>query len=319
MQLGSTLGANLVCGSIVAILYGAMCLQCYSYFQRAHKTRSRFLGYSVLLLWALGTAHMVFVECDMYLNLVANFGDVEKVLNVTFWPTPALEVITLVTTLFVQSWYCHRLWVLSSKNALLTYFLIVVIFASFSLGMASVIEIVMLKNFANFHAVVWMSLACVSLTTFADFYISSALCYFIYKERKYVRSRMGSLLNTIIVYTVSINLITGLVSVSYIITNFLLPDTWVYVGEYMIFCGLYCNSLLAWINARDSVRERLDCPTTGVAATVSPSSVMFAPAPASRSRSVPIDTISIVRAESTRSERSHENFDEKSTIRFSAV
>lgn len=124
--------------------------------------------------------------------------------------------------------------------------------------MASCIEIVITRSLSRYRSVLWLSLVSVSLTTFADFYIAASLCLIIYRERKGVRQSTSSLLNTIIVYTVSTGLVTSVVSVSYIIANLTLPNTWVWVGEYMLFCGLYCNSLLAWINARDQFRERFD-------------------------------------------------------------
>lgn len=322
MQLGSTLGANLISGSIVAMLYGAMCLQCYSFYQRSHESKqTKWASLSVFFLWLLSTLHLIFTEFDMYLNLVANFGNVEKVLNETFWPVPAIDVITLVTTLFCQCWYCHRMWKLSDKNRPLTYTLLVVIILWFSFGMASCVEIVIVQSFAQYHAIVWLSLTSVSLTTFADFYIAASLCFFLFRRRKdSFRVRTSSLLNTIIIYTVSTGLLTSMVSVSYIVANLTLPNTWIWVGEYMVFCGLYCNSLLAWINAREYHRQYIQRPMGS--ATLS--QVVFrgiAPGapPAQRDSAVglpvmaplPIEELSIVHSESDTS-GDDSDFSEKS-------
>lgn len=261
MQYGSTIGAKLIFCSLVALLYGLICAQCYGYYQRAHQERfqSKVVSLSVFLLWLLSTLHFIFSEMDMYLSLIS-VVDSGKILNKTFWEVTAVDVLTLVTTLFAQCWYCHRMWVLSDKNKLLTYPLLGIIVMWFGFGTASCVEIVVSKNLAQYRSVLWLSLTSVSLTTLADFYIAMSLVYILYQQRKGIRQRTSSLLNIIIIYTVATGLITSVVSVSYLIANLTLPNTWIWVGEYMLFCGLHCNSLLFWINARRQLRQDIEQP-----------------------------------------------------------
>lgn len=135
MQFGSTLGAKLVSCSLVGVLYGMVCAQCYSFYQRSNRgTSNRVISFSVFLLWLLSSTHFIFSEMDTYLSLVGvvNRGEIN---NVAHWQTAAVDIVTLVTTLFVQCWYCHRMWILSRKNALLVHTLLVIIVLWFGTDM----------------------------------------------------------------------------------------------------------------------------------------------------------------------------------------
>ncbi|GJE99430.1 hypothetical protein PsYK624_156920 [Phanerochaete sordida] len=276
MQFGSTLGATLISGAIVAILYGTLNVQCYSFYHH-YGLQSKFLISIVCLLWILCTLHLVFTEINMYFIFVSNFGNVD--VSKSFWPVSASDAVTVITALVVQCWYCNRVWILSNENKTLTYIPISMIIVSFGFGAATCAEIISKHgSIDEFHAIEWVPLVTVASMSAADVYIAMALCYLLYKHRKHVLPRTSSVLNTVMIYTVSTGLLTSAVSVSFIVALLALSGTWVWVGEYTLFCGLYCNSLLAWINARDYLRERLDLTLNTSAARpgVPLSSVRFA-------------------------------------------
>ncbi|GJE99431.1 hypothetical protein PsYK624_156930 [Phanerochaete sordida] len=258
MQFGSTLGTTLISGTIVAILYGTLNVQCYSFYHH-YGLQSKYLASIVCLLWIFCTLHLVFTEINMYLIFVSNLGNVDLVVSASLWPVWAGSVVTVTTALVVQCWYCNRVWILSDKNQTLTYIPISMIVVSFGFGAATCAEMISKHGqFSEFEAIKWVALVTVASMSSADVYIATTLCVLLYKHRKHVLPRTSSVLNIVMIYTVSTGLLTSVVSVSFIIALLALSGTWVWVGEYYLFCGLYCNSLLAWLNARGYLRERLD-------------------------------------------------------------
>jgi len=98
----------------------------------------------------------------------------------------------------------------------------------------------------------------------ADITIAVSQCRILWKYRSGIRyKRTDYVVNTLMVYSVNTCLLTGLESILFVVTFVALPTTWVSIGLYCFQSKLITNAVLASLNARSSLRERLSQPVHG--------------------------------------------------------
>ncbi|KAH9066191.1 hypothetical protein EDB87DRAFT_1678942 [Lactarius vividus] len=113
-------------------LYGVLCVQIYVYSYNFPKDPRpvKFLGLSSTLLgsslmsrctlssfiFVLETVQTALTGADIYYWFVAGFGDVERFGKSRFSPID-VPIMTAVTSLIVQGYFCYRIWVLMNRRS----------------------------------------------------------------------------------------------------------------------------------------------------------------------------------------------------------
>ncbi|KIJ26165.1 hypothetical protein M422DRAFT_272797 [Sphaerobolus stellatus SS14] len=203
--------------------------------------------------------------------------------------TPGLA-LSCYTTVFlpvaVQSFYALRVWVLSGKNTYLALILIITTLTSAVTGVSAycfrlIIQIVT-KHFATSIVLVRLDVGgsviiiydhfcrVVQTISFAcsvacDITISLSLAFFLNRRKKEgIKSTQSAVLR-LMLYALNIGLITSIFTLVNVVTwRTTSPERFTWVIFYSWTGGIYFNSVLVSLNARASIRSRLNAhiPTT---------------------------------------------------------
>ncbi|KAJ7589048.1 hypothetical protein C8J56DRAFT_30161 [Mycena floridula] len=255
----NTLGAAFIGGILASILYGVTCVQTFIFFNSGRNQRLYLKGV-VLTLWSLDTIHLICVCHALYWYLITNFLNafvLEKLAWYRGWcPSHAHERYNCPEVVFT-----YRVWILSGKSRLLTYPLILMIFLVQLDGLASGIKALMSPTFVVLAEFTWVLYVGFILSVVADWAIAMVLCYYLYRSRSGIKST-DSLISVLMAYTINIGLLTSVCFLACFITYAVMKN-YVFLALYFPISKLYVNSLLATLNARESLQARDLAYSTG--------------------------------------------------------
>lgn len=123
---------------------------------------------------------------------------------------------------------------LSEKNRVLAYPLLMLVTLAFATAAASFLQLSLSRTVAEFQSKQWISYIAVAFVTTADVYIAVTLCYFLKKHRHGVMPQTYLFVNTLLVYTVSSGLLTSVVALAYVFLSLLLPQTYIWWAVYFV-------------------------------------------------------------------------------------
>ncbi|KAI6164995.1 hypothetical protein EDD17DRAFT_1474132, partial [Pisolithus thermaeus] len=90
-------------------------------------------------------------------------------------------------------------------------------------------------------------------TAVSDVLIAGCLCFLLQKSRTGFR-RSDTMINKLMLFSLNTGLLTGIFAVASLISISLWPNAFIYIAFYFCVGRLYCNSLLATLNARRIIR-----------------------------------------------------------------
>ncbi|KAF4570932.1 hypothetical protein EYR40_007420 [Pleurotus pulmonarius] len=243
----------LLLGSALACpLYGVALAQGISYF-RNYLRDPTFVKYSIALLLVIDGAHTFSLANAIlvwYLRAAPS----------TQYP-PGLPIslfFSYVTTGFVQSAFTLRVWILSSKNWLVTSILGFFVLSQLvgGLGMAASQQINgEVSSVLDINSKAFGSLELVS-AMICDIMISSSLVYFLHKNRSGIKTT-ESLIDKLIIYFIGIGTLSSVFALLNMVTWWAMPDKLIFTTFHSIISKLYVNSLLVTLNSRNQLRHNL--------------------------------------------------------------
>ncbi|KAI1783575.1 hypothetical protein LXA43DRAFT_321838 [Ganoderma leucocontextum] len=240
----------LVIGTILATgVYGITILQAYVYFGNSGRDSIHMKTF-VALLFALETLSLVLMVNILCHYVVSDFGNPFLLLKAT--PVMAWEngVTVLIGTL-TQSYFAHRLWALSKGNVVLVSSIIILAVCSCGSGMAisvnlythtdnlflGSVEIRILSGLAN------------GLSIICDVLIAASLSYYLHSKKTGFK-RTDSIINRLIIYAVNRGALTAICQTGHMVTTVALPGRFIFLPFALLDGRLYCNTLLATLNAQ---------------------------------------------------------------------
>ncbi|KAJ7257741.1 hypothetical protein C8J57DRAFT_1342687 [Mycena rebaudengoi] len=246
--LDNTLGAVFLGVVVSSILFGVSSLQVYWYYHY-YPNDSKLHKISVAVLWLLDTTHLVLIIFSPYHYGVTNFGHAER-LQVVIWPIKLQTAINVVVLLMVHSLYAYRVWLLSGfHNGVIGYLVAAVVFAGFGIGVVLAYETYTVDMWPDASQISWAVECSFATSTSIDVLISIAMCYYL-KKSKGKESQLNSRISTLMQYTLSCGIFTSVCSLACLITFILMPNTMVFLALTYLLTGLYMNSFMAMMNAR---------------------------------------------------------------------
>ncbi|KAM5536906.1 hypothetical protein V8D89_009453 [Ganoderma adspersum] len=234
-------------------VYGITVLQAYTYF-RNNGQGSPNMRYFVGLLFLLDTVSMILNVDGLYEYVVRDFGNPLLLLKIP--GTLALENgVTVLIGTMTQCFFAHRLWALSNRNTLLATSIVTLALCSCGPGIAisvhlytnngiesiGSLEIRILAGFAN------------GLSVICDIVIAAALTYYL-NSRRTGFERTNSIINRLIIYAVNRGALTAICQACHMITTIALPGRFIFLPFALLDGKLYCNTLLATLNAGKSIK-----------------------------------------------------------------
>ncbi|KAJ8502982.1 hypothetical protein ONZ45_g11265 [Pleurotus djamor] len=93
--------------------------------------------------------------------------------------------------------------------------------------------------------------------TVSDGGVAFALCFYLYRSRTGF-TKTDSLIRVLMLYIINTGFIVFVDATLGMVTYIAMPDNFVFLAFYLLLSKLYLNSYLASLNARESLRDKVD-------------------------------------------------------------
>ncbi|KAI0794404.1 hypothetical protein C8Q74DRAFT_1248572 [Fomes fomentarius] len=250
-----TLGAWLIGSVLGVLLQGVAYHQTYRYF-RLYPRDSPYIKTWVVLLSITETVNTIFVLHTCYYYLVTNYFNVTALFLGPVWSLKLLPVPASLSAVITQTFFARRIYLINRRLrpvAVLAVFLILMFCASFTaftaLGWNK-------QTMSDFLDLSWLASLASGLIMAADLIMTFVLIWFLRRNHTGV-IHTDSILDLLIMYTISSGLIICIFNVLNVAFSLLWPDNLIYTAISVILTKLYSNTFLASLNTRKSlIQER---------------------------------------------------------------
>ncbi|KAK7042609.1 hypothetical protein R3P38DRAFT_2891405 [Favolaschia claudopus] len=240
------------CTLVGSILWGITCMQTFLYIVHHQAKDALWIKLLVAWLWFMDTAHTVVVARGFWV-LVYKVHDPFILSQEYLYAGVFTGLVAFPTQLF----FTYRVWRLSNK--LIPVAIVLVLAAAYQLGATIAFTAICLEHGPTAEIIFQIEKLPMSMWGVGaaeDVLISAALMWMLWRSREdrvFFRST-DQMLSRLSVLVVNTGLWTALVALFVIITMVVWPTVQIYVSLYFVLCPLYCNTLLANLNAREYVR-----------------------------------------------------------------
>jgi len=242
-----------------AVLYGASCVQLF-YYYRHYNRRDTWITKAVVGgSWVCDTIHQMLISHTVYTYLVTHFDDPVQLTHLV-WSLIVEVLFNGFTALLVQGFFVVRIWALSNQNKTLTISVAVFIIAEFLSVILYVSKALPMETFADLATIKALSMTVNALAAAGDVLIAAILCIMLHSSRTGFK-RSDTMINTLIIFCVNTGLLTSLCAIASLVAIVVSPNTFIYICFYFLLGRLYCNSLLATLNARKAIRSLGENPS----------------------------------------------------------
>ncbi|KAL1949750.1 hypothetical protein VTO73DRAFT_8631 [Trametes versicolor] len=261
-SLGNTFGAFLIATFLGLIMYGLTVHQTYRYFRLFPRDAPVLKGIVASTL-VLETIHTVLCMHVCYYYLVTEYFNPLALLD-GVWSIRISPVSTAAVILISESFFVRRVYLIGARFRAILIVIPVLMLANLGFATAATVEAFILPTFADFANVAWLTSAGFGCAVLIDSLLTGTLIFVLHKSRTGLKAT-DSLIDVLIIYAVNTGLLTVIVSILSLILALVLPKDLIYSGFNIIATKLYANSLLAVLNSRNGIVDRVpqDCFDTG--------------------------------------------------------
>ncbi|KAL5478242.1 hypothetical protein ACEPAI_2426 [Sanghuangporus weigelae] len=232
------------------------CIQLYYYYENSSIDEDkRWIKPYILIIWILDTVHQGFLIKSTYKHLVTDYRNSLNLLHIDK-TIIYIGMGSAIIDALVQCVFVMRAWSLSNKSRILTGALIIAVIGQICITLAYAGQAVGFNSVPQLFATVSTERAMNATWVITDTFIAAVMVY-ILRERGVGMKRTDSILHRLILYSVGTGLVTGVIGVAAFIGSELLPNSLVYIFPDLLLPKLYLNCLLASLNARVGLREKL--------------------------------------------------------------
>ncbi|KIJ67376.1 hypothetical protein HYDPIDRAFT_25836 [Hydnomerulius pinastri MD-312] len=246
-------GAELLATFVAVALWGMTCSQTLFYFIHFPQDNFR-LKALVTWLWIVDTVHQVLLVEGSYSSLVTNFCNYDEALLVK--PEYLWQVLlTTIVAIPSQVFFTHRIGRFSGKRWVFFVFLApgaalelagALTFIAFGTMIPTAEELVSIGPSSIFTAVQATAAA-------IDITISAGLVYLLWKSRQ--DAQMRTVIQKLLILSINTGMWTALFAIVAVIAMLVFKNTFIYAAVYFPLCPLYCNTVLANLNAREVIKQ----------------------------------------------------------------
>ncbi|KAI0708465.1 hypothetical protein C8Q76DRAFT_744516 [Earliella scabrosa] len=236
-----TLACVVIGGIVGTAIYGITVLQTYIYFRRYTNDT---LGLKLLV-----------ATLFIYKYLVTYFlAPVDKFLVI--FPTLGVENgVTVVIATMTQCFFGQRIWYFS-KNKCLAWSIYALSIGALGPGMALTIHLFVDTSIFSIGSLQIRILAGFAngLSVICDVLIAAGLCYYL-SSGKSGFTRTNNMVDRLMLYAIQRGALTAICQACHMITTVALPGRFLFLPFAFIQGKLYCNTLLATLNVRNSLKN----------------------------------------------------------------
>ncbi|KAL1939524.1 hypothetical protein VTO73DRAFT_9835 [Trametes versicolor] len=238
-SLDNTFGAIVIGTYVGLILYGVTIHQAYRY-SRLYPNDSWWLKGLVIVVLVLESLTSVLGMHGCYYHLVTNYFQPEK-LGHPVWSINLSPTISGLSVITAQSFFIRRVWVIGAR-----FRPVVIVSESRQLRQPKD----SLQTESRAYLLYRSALALVS-----DLLLASVLIHVLHRNRTGFK-RTDSMIDLMIMYSVSTGLITGIVDILAAGLAFAFPQQLLYIPLGVAGTKLYANAVLAALNSRQYIALR---------------------------------------------------------------
>ncbi|KAF9569423.1 hypothetical protein CPC08DRAFT_182786 [Agrocybe pediades] len=250
-SIATTYGAAYIGVIAAGILYGVSSVQTWYYFNKYGKD-VWYIKSLVAAVWTFETIHQILITHTVYYYIVTNYDNPSS-LGGIIWSVLLEVLFNGLIGLLVQGFLTLRVWRLSGKNVSLTTIVFALVLACFGCSVAFTAQSLKLKTWAELAQLKGLSMAVNLLGATTDVVIAAALCLFLHRSRTGFK-KSDTMIRKLIAFTVSTGFFTSICAIASLISILASGDTLIYVAFYFSLGRLYSNSVLATLNARQTIR-----------------------------------------------------------------
>ncbi|KAF9238062.1 hypothetical protein BU15DRAFT_75458 [Melanogaster broomeanus] len=253
INLSTGWGSTLAAVFVSLIFYGVSILQTFIYYERYSKD-TVILKSLVAFVFVLDTLHTFLISVGVWQYFVVHFGD-DTFLMYTHAPLLISIIVTSTVSSTVQSFFIYRIWFLTQSRfkwilptLLMPFVVAQLVLGAFYTVTAMVFDTSvdavsgpLLTNVANALNGVAMAV---------DITITIALCTLLAMGRTGFHEGTDRMLLRLIFISVNTGLSSALFAFLSVILLVVYPTDLIFTALYYPLCTVYCNTLLASLNAR---------------------------------------------------------------------
>ncbi|KAH7921213.1 hypothetical protein BV22DRAFT_746450 [Leucogyrophana mollusca] len=211
-------------------MYGVALGQ-YGFYLRAFPFDQKALRMLVLLIFIMDSLQSYgMIVYFKTLFVLCHRSTAPTCLSVLPWELFMAIILNYVVTLTVQSFYAHRVWIISGGNKLITVAVLTTTLAQFVLGIMCAGDAIRTRSVSAVYTSMLTGGAAAGISAFCDTLITGSVFFYLHRRRTGVK-RVATPIQQLVNVTVNMGLLTQ-------------KNTTAYV-----------NSLLAVLNARKSIRD----------------------------------------------------------------
>jgi len=249
------LGAQYLAVVLSSILFGITTLQVYIYHQNYPKDKihNRIV---VPVLWVLDAFHLSLVIHANYVYLVLQLP-----LDHVLWSMDAGILDTELITVIVTSLYAVRIWNFARRPR--RYLACVLVVAQLLQTTASIVDLYTTyscRDMSQLSRSFWTIQFSLASHAFVDCFLAGAMCYYLQKGRSGF-SPTDSTVVKLMQYVIGSGMVTAAFAIATLVAITIRPYGLLWTVFYFLLSKLYINSFLAFLNARQHIRKRIEGPS----------------------------------------------------------
>ncbi|KAN0094599.1 hypothetical protein V8E55_002886 [Tylopilus felleus] len=252
VNLSDSWGSTLAAVFVSLVFYGVSILQTFLYYE--HCTEDAIILKSLVAwVFVLDTLHTVLISVGVWQYFVVHFGD-DKFITYTHAPLLISIVVTSAVSSTVQSFFIYRIWFLTRSRfrwlfpvILMPFVVAQLVYTVVAMAFQTSVSAVsgpLLTKVAN---------ALNGIAMAVDITITISLCTLLVMGRTGFADTDQMLLRLIFI-SVNTGLSSALFAFLSVILLVIYPTELIFTALYYPLCTVYCNTLLASLNARSFVR-----------------------------------------------------------------
>ncbi|KAJ6478567.1 hypothetical protein C8R47DRAFT_636558 [Mycena vitilis] len=258
--LPSTYGAWLISLFLETILYGIGIVQTWLYVQWWWQTDGWSVKAPIIIVMFFETAQITFFFRSTYFRFVQRFGLVQEDL---IWSDSLQLLANYFTAFAVQIFFTSRICRLTRESvrmyrtsAVGICIVVILALAQISAGIAQTILSYRLRLFSKLDETKAITTLQTAGSLACDIVITVYLCVFLQRKKSGL-PRTEKMLNTLMINAVNRGMLTAISSALTMILFLVAPNTfWFFLGL-APNSKLYMNSMLAMLNMRQHVRDKV--------------------------------------------------------------
>ncbi|ESK87442.1 hypothetical protein Moror_11617 [Moniliophthora roreri MCA 2997] len=250
--IDNTLGLLFNVAIITAALYGAGMLQGWIYFRKYNRGDHWSVRLLIAFILVCDTIQEAMI-CEAVYKYAVTMHD-DPLAMTRMVKTILIELFFAGAIGFaVQMFYCYRIYRLSENNIYLAGVVCILSLTSLALIYGYTIVTLNYPSLADLIRQQNWATALNVMSAVTDIVITLAMIWCLHGKKTGFR-KSTDMINRLIIFTFNTGILTSVMSVADVIALNTMPNTFIYMGFFLIRDRFYTNSILVTLNSRDYIR-----------------------------------------------------------------